>query len=106
MISAVTDVAEELATRYIRGQQVPQDLAAAHAAAETGLEVDIVHEGCWRAAIIATHFSGDTEITQRLIDRMITELDALEEEPEHETKMLLSQLDSTYGSHYRIGAAS
>jgi hypothetical protein len=37
---------------------------------------------------------------------MITELDALEAEPEHETKMLLSQLDSTYGSHYRIGAAS
>ncbi|MGV9870595.1 LysM peptidoglycan-binding domain-containing protein, partial [Rhodococcus koreensis] len=106
MISAVTDVAEELATRYIRGQQVPQDLAAAHAAAETGLKVDIVHEGCWRAAIIATHFSGDTETTQRLIDRMITELDALEEEPEHETKMLLGQLDSTYGSHYRIGAAS
>ncbi|MFC9358710.1 LysM peptidoglycan-binding domain-containing protein [Rhodococcus sp. NPDC057014] len=106
MISAITDVAEELATRYIRGQQVPQDLAAAHTAAETGLKVDIVHEGCWRAAIIATHFSGDTETTQRLIDRMITELDALEEEPEHETKMLLSQLDSTYGSHYRIGAAS
>ncbi|MFE7422493.1 LysM peptidoglycan-binding domain-containing protein [Rhodococcus sp. NPDC057529] len=106
MISAITDVAEELATRYIRGHQVPQDLAAAHTAAETGLKVDIVHEGCWRAAIIATHFSGDTETTQRLIDRMITELDALEEEPEHETKMLLSQLDSTYGSHYRIGAAS
>ncbi|MGW4334918.1 LysM peptidoglycan-binding domain-containing protein [Rhodococcus koreensis] len=106
MISAITDVAEELATRYIRGQQVPQDLVAAHAAAETGLKVDIVHEGCWRAAIIATHFSGDTETTQRLIDRMIAELDALEEEPEHETKMLLSQLDSTYGSHYRIGAAS
>lgn len=106
MISAVTDVAEELATRYIRGHQAPQDLAAAHAAAATGLKVDIVHEGCWRAAIIATHFSGDTETTQRLIDRMIAELDALEEEPEHETKMLLSQLDSTYGSHYRIGAAS
>ena len=104
MISAITDVAEELAGRYIRGEQVTQDLDAAGKAAQTGLTVDSAHEGCWRAAIIATHFSGDVETTQTLIDTLKSELDELQVDAHPETNELLRQLDTT--TDYRIGAAS
>ncbi|WP_372027930.1 LysM peptidoglycan-binding domain-containing protein (plasmid) [Rhodococcus sp. NyZ502] len=104
MISAITDVAEELAGRYIRGEQVTQDLDAAGKAARAGLTVDSAHEGCWRAAIIATHFSGDIETTQTLIDTLKSELDELQVDAHPETNELLRQLDTT--TDYRIGAAS
>ncbi len=113
MISTITDVAEELSTRHIRGERAQQNLATARAIADIGLKVDITHEGCWRNTITATHFSGTpsaAEETQALIDRMLTELYAIEEEPDSDTKLLLAELATTYKrgneATYRIGAAS
>lgn len=111
MISTILDVAEEVSTRHIRGDHAPQDFGVALAAAELGLRVDSTHEGSWRAAIIATHFSDADDAadrTQELIDRMLMELKEIDEAPGPETQELLESLSSKYQREhaYRIGAAS
>ena len=112
MISAITDVAEELATRHIRAERAPRDFEIARRVAAHGILVDTAHEGCYRAAIIATHFSDEPDAadrTQALIDRLLGELAELAEEPDDDTCILLRELSTSYRRDtrtYRIGKAA
>lgn len=112
MISAITDVAEELATRHIRGEHALRDLDLARRIASRGILVDPTHEGCYRAAIIATHCSDDPDAadhTQALIDQLLGELAEIDEDPDEDTRILLRELSTSRrrdSPTYRIGAAS
>lgn len=89
MIAATTDAIEELASRHL---QNTGNARTAYELATRGLAIDTAHEGLWRIAIIASHACSDIDTTQQLIDDLLTELSALEVEPEDETATLLRLL--------------
>lgn len=104
MISTVTDTLEELAARHIH----QGNTKTARTIAIKGLDVDPVHEGLWRLAIIATHARSDITATQQLINEMLANLAELEVEPDEETAALLNLLDdfhdTTGARPYRISS--
>jgi DNA-binding SARP family transcriptional activator len=88
MISAIVDVAYELARRRL----IEGRWRAAEQAVVVGLTVEPGMERLWRIRIMAAHASGNPAAEQEATDRLLAIVDELGGDLEEETEQLLQEL--------------
>jgi DNA-binding SARP family transcriptional activator len=89
MISAVADVAHEVARRALTSG----DAATARRASWVGRTVDPTNEMLWRDGLRAEYVAGNRQARRRLTDQLLALADDLDIDLEPETEQLLAELE-------------